>query len=204
MDKKKLTKSQQRKADARKDYEKNGLSVKEIAIKYDYKKATIESYISKEGWQKLPSKDLQETKEKAKEYLSVIFNEDMEELKRKLFGGKTLNEEDETSDRILEEIDEIQNLATVMMSVAKGNASVIEKTFMKKDGELEEMFRSIKPIRPDPRAGAFYLELSEKLATMVDIGEFETDEELEERYKEYYEEKLKKQREEFANRVIDE
>ena len=110
----------------------------------------------------------------------------------KLFGDETSNE-----------IDEIQNLATVMMNVAKGNVSVIERTFIKQEnGELKEKVRHIKPIRPDPRAGAFYLELSEKLATMVDIGEFETDAELEERYKGYYE-KLKKQREEFANRVIE-
>jgi len=191
MAKKKLTKSQQRKADAREDYEKNGLAVKEIVIKYGYKKATIEGYISKEGWQKSPSKDLQETKEKAEAYLATTFNEDMKELKSKLFGDETSNE-----------IDEIQNLATVMMSVAKGNASVIEKTFMKKDDEFEERFRNVKPIRPDPRAGAFYLELSEKLATMVDIGEFETDAELEERYKGYME-KAMRQKEEYTNRNLE-
>ena len=38
---------------------------------------------------------------------------------------------------------------------------------------------------------------------MGDIGEFETDEELEDRYK-GYEENLKKEREIFENRVIDE
>jgi len=182
-----------RKSDARKDYEEHGLSINELVMKYGYSKGTIKNYVSREKWQKPLSKDLQETKEKAEEYLATTFHEDFKTLKSKLFGDETSNE-----------IDEIQNLATVMMSVAKGNASVIEKTFMKKDGEFEERFRNVKPIRPDPRAGAFYLELSEKLATMVDIGEFETDAEIEERYKGYYEKKIKQQREEFANRVIDE
>jgi len=192
MSKKKLTKAQIKKANAREDYEKHGLTPKEIAIKYGYKsKNIIEVYISKEGWQKPPSKDLQETKDKADEYLAITFNEDIETLKNKLFGEETSNE-----------IDEIQNLATVMMSVAKGNVSVIERTYMWEDGKLVEKFRHVKPIRPDPRAGAFYLELSERLATMIDVGEFETDAELEERYKGYYE-KLKKQREEYANRIIE-
>ena len=191
MSEKKLTKAQIKKANAREDYEKHGLTPTEIAIKYGYIIGTVRKYIKRDGWQKPPSKDLQETKDKADEYLAVTFNEDIETLKNKLFGEETSNE-----------IDEIQNLATVMMSVAKGNVSIVERTFMWEDGKLVEKFRHVKPIRPDPRAGAFYLELSERLATMIDVGEFETDAELEERYKGYYE-KLKKQREEYANRIIE-
>jgi len=111
-----------RKSDARKDYEEHGLSIDELVMKYGYSKGTIKNYVSREKWQKPLSKDLQETKDKAEKYLATTFHEDFKTLKSKLFGDETSNE-----------IDEIQNLATVMMSVAKGNVSVIERTFIKQE-----------------------------------------------------------------------
>ena len=182
-----------RKTDARKDYEEHGLSIDELVMKYGYSKGTIKNYVSREKWQKNTIKDIKETAQKAKQHLSILFDMDTETLHDNLFKNGASNE-----------IDEIQNLATIMLIVAKGGASTVKRTFVKQEnGELKEKVREVSAIRPDVRAGQFFMELTEKLATMVDVGEFETDEELEERYKGYYEKKLKQQREEFTNRVIE-
>ena len=149
-------------------------------------------WVEKNG-KKNTIKDIKETAQKAKQHLSILFDMDTETLHDNLFKNETSNE-----------IDEIQNLATIMLVVAKGGASTVKRTFIKQEnGELKEKVREVSAIRPDVRAGQFFMELTEKLATMVDIGEFETDVELEERYKGYYEKKIKQQREEFANRVIE-
>jgi len=187
--KKKLTKSQIRQQNARKDYEEFGLTVKEIADKYGYKQHTLRGYIHRHNWQQ----DLSKIKENTIKHLSIIIHEDIDILKDNLFNP----------DSTAGEVEEIQKLATIMMATAKGNVSVVKQTFFDKDGVLIEKVREVQTIKPDAKCGQFYLELSEKLATMVDIGEFETDAELEERYKRY-EENLKKQQEEFENRIIDE
>jgi hypothetical protein len=172
------------------DYEL-GLTVKQLSIKYETKVETIKSRIKRGKWQRQPKKDLMETVEKAKAHLQELTGMDSESLKEQLFSEES------------DEVGEIQDLATIMLIVAKGGASTVKSTFVKdENGELQEKTREVAGIRPDVRAGMFFMELLEKLATMVDIGEFETDEELEARYK-GYEERKKKEREEFANRVIE-
>ena len=196
MSDKKLTKSQIKKLNARKSYEVDGLSIDEIVAMYGYTKGTVKGYVSKEGWQKQPRKDLQDTANKAMTHLSMLTGENLEELKENLFGGSG----DKTDTN---EVNEIETLATVMMAVARGSVSMVKQTFIEKDGEFKEKYREVQPIRPDARCGLFYLELSEKLASMVDIGVFETEQEKEKRFKGYQERK-KKEREEFANRALDE
>ena len=92
----------------------------------------------------------------------------------------------------------IKTLKYALLLHAQGAINTVETTFI--DGK--EKHRKVKSNPPNARSAQMFFEVDERLASMDDMGEYETDAELEERYKGYREKKLK-EREEFMNRKID-
>jgi transposase len=175
----------------RDEYENQGMSPDELASKYGREKETVKNWIRDKGWT-LPTK----------EQLDKVVKHTEDLLTEIGFSGEELKKAIRESDSNDAEFEYIETLKYTLLSVGLGKYKKVKKTYSIKDGKLVERFREIQSIPPDTRASQMFFEIDEKLASWQDIGDYETDAELEERYKGYREKKLK-EREEFINRKID-
>jgi len=172
----------------------HGLGIVDILRKYEtVTRSSLFRWIKNEGWEEPIKKKLDSAVKDATTMLSAI-GFSGEEIKAKI--------KEAGEDKNLE-FELIETLKFTLLGVALGKYSKVKSIYSLKDDSLTEVQREVTTIPPDVRASAEFFRIDELLASFQDIGEYETDEELEARYKRYREEKIA-EREKFMNRKIDE
>jgi hypothetical protein len=170
----------------KRDYE-SGLELDALSIKYDTKKETIKSRAKRGKWKKPTKTELAEMILKTEDYL-YLNGIDPIALKNEL----------ENEDNEKGELEYIKTLKYALLLHAQGSVNSVETTFI----EGREKHKKVKSNPPNPRSAQMFFEVDDRLASMVDIKEYETEQEKTDRFKSYQIRK-RKEREEFANRILE-